>query len=412
MGDEEHILLLTMHHSVSDAWSTGVFVRELGIHYAGRLGAATEEPPSLPVQYADYSAWQRARLDGPGREELVEYWRTQLAGAPQLVEFPPDHPRPAAQSFAGATVPLTLPGPLVKGLQQLGGSQGATLFMTLLAAFTFLLHRYSGERDVVVGSPIAGRTHPDVENLIGVFVNMLALRTDVDPGLSFRDLLERVKETTLGAYAHQELPFELVVEAVAPERSLGHGQLFQNVLVLQNAPLPPLDLAGLHLEQVPMPAVNAKFDLMIMLRETGDEAVGILEYATDLFTEETVRRIGAHFVSLLDKVVADPDRPLARIDLLSDTERAKVTGAWAHGPEGHAGRRSLPEMFREHAAATPDKVAVSDALDPTASLTFEEVEAVSNQLARELRRRGWAPSRVSPSAPSGPRRRSCCCWPS
>ncbi|MFJ6556519.1 amino acid adenylation domain-containing protein [Streptomyces luteogriseus] len=403
VGEEEHILLLTMHHSVSDAWSTGVFVRELGIHYAGRLGAATEEPPPLPVQYADYSAWQRARLDGPQREELVEYWRTQLADAPQLVEFPPDHPRPAAQSFAGATVPLTLPGPLVKGLQQLGGSQGATLFMTLLAAFTFLLHRYSGERDVVVGSPIAGRTHPDVENLIGVFVNMLALRTDVDPGLSFRDLLERVKETTLGAYAHQELPFELVVEAVAPERSLGHGQLFQNVLVLQNAPLPPLDLAGLHLEQVPMPAVNAKFDLMIMLRETGDEAVGILEYATDLFTEETVRRIGAHFVSLLNKVVADPDRPLARIDLLSETERARVTGEWAHGPEGHVGRRSLPEMFREHAAATPDTVAVRDALDPAASLTFEEVEAASNQLARELRRRGvGAESRVAVCAERSP----------
>ncbi|MGW0943108.1 amino acid adenylation domain-containing protein [Streptomyces sp. NPDC002623] len=403
VGEEEHILLLTMHHSVSDAWSTGVFVRELGIHYVGRLGLSTEGLPPLPIQYADYAAWQRQRLDGAERDELVEYWRAQLAGAPQLVEFPPDHPRPAAQSFAGATVPLTLPGPLVKGLQQLGGSQGATLFMTLLAAFTFVLHRFSGERDVVVGSPIAGRTHPDVENLIGVFVNMLALRTDVDPDLSFNALLAQVKEMTLAAYAHQELPFELVVEAVAPERSLGHGQLFQNVLVLQNAPLPPLDLGGLHLEQVPMPAVNAKFDLMIMLRETGDDAVGIVEYATDLFTEETASRIGAHFVTLLNKVVADPDRPLARLDLLSETERAKVTGEWAHGPDGHVGARSLPEMFRERALATPEAIAIRSAPDPAAALTFEAVEARSNQLARELRERGvGAESRVAVCAERSP----------
>lgn len=403
VDEQEHILLLTMHHSVSDAWSTGVFVRELGIHYVRRFGGTTEELPALPIQYADYAAWQRAQLDGARRDELVEYWRSQLDGAPQLLEFPPDHPRPAAQSFAGATVPLNLPGPLVKRLQQLGGSQGGTLFMTLLTAFTFLLHRYSGERDVVVGSPIAGRTHPDVENLIGVFVNMLALRTDVVPDLSFRDLLARVKETTLAAYDHQELPFELVVEAVAPERSLGHGQLFQNVLVLQNAPLPPLDLAGLHLEQVPMPAVNAKFDLMIMLRETGDEAVGIIEYATDLFTEETVRRIGAHFVTLLDKVVAEPDRPLAELDLLSDEEWTKVTEEWAHGPAAENGPLSLPEMIRERAAATPEKIAVSSALDPAAALTFEAVDSRSNQLARELRQRGvGAESRVGVCAERSP----------
>ncbi|MGV9883859.1 amino acid adenylation domain-containing protein [Streptomyces sp. NPDC003006] len=389
LADEEHILLLTTHHSISDAWSTGVFVRELGIHYARRLGVSADEPPALPVQYADYSVWQRAQLTGERRERLVDYWRDRLAGAPQLVEFPPDRARPATQSFAGAAIPLDLPGPLLKELRQLGGGEGATLFMTLLTAFTHLLHRYSGERDVVVGSPIAGRTHPDVENLIGVFVNMLALRTDADPRLSFRQLLARVKETTLTAYDHQSLPFELAVEAVAPERSLGHHQVFQNVLVLQNAPLPPLELAGLRLEQVPMPAVTAKFDLMVMLRETGDEAVGVIEYATGLFTEETVRRIGAHFVALLERAVADPDRPLADLDLLSGQERARVTGEWARGPAAPAGpHRSLPELLREQALAAPDTIAVSDALDPGADLSFAELEARSNQLARELMHRG------------------------
>ncbi|WP_341716417.1 amino acid adenylation domain-containing protein [Micromonospora sp. FIMYZ51] len=388
VDEQEHLLLLTMHHSVSDAWSTGVLVAELGTHYARELGVSTEPPPALPVQYADYSAWQRAQLRGDKLDRLVAYWRAALAGAPPLVEFPPDRPRPTAQSFAGSAIPLTLPRSLLDELRQLGAEAGATLFMTLLTGFTYLLHRYSGESDVVVGSPIAGRTHPDVENLIGVFVNMLALRTQVEPDLSFRALLGRVRQTTLAAYAHQELPFELVVEAVAPERSLGHSQIFQNVLVLQNAPLPPLELAGLRLEQVPMPVVNAKFDLMVMLRETADGAVGMIEYSSDLFTAETVGRIGAHFTELLNRAVTEPDRPLGELDVLSAGERALVTGAWAHGPAGCTGPATLPELFRERALAGWDRTALRCAGDPSATLTFGQVEQRSNQLARELCRRG------------------------
>jgi amino acid adenylation domain-containing protein len=311
------------------------------------------------------------------------------------VEFPPDHRRPATRTFAGASLPITLTDELVVELRKLGAGEGATLFMTLLTAFCCLLHRHAGERDVVIGSPIAGRTRPELEPLIGAFVNMLAFRTTVDPMCTARELLAQVRDSTLDAYAHQDLPFELVVEALRPDRSLDHEPVFQNVLVLQNAPLPPLELAGLRVEHVPMPATYAKFDLMVTLRETGDGAVGTIEYATDLFTPDTVARIGRHYVAILEKIAAMPDRPVAELELLSGKEIELVTRQWAHGTAGSADGESIPARIGVVAAARPREPAILSAVDSADRVTFGELETWSNQLGHALAARGIGPeSRV------------------
>lgn len=393
LSDVEHILLLTMHHIVSDAWSMGVFIRELAESYSRHSGAGGGDPAPLPVQYPDFTAWQRRRLTGSTRDGLVDYWRAQLAGAPATTVFPTDRPRPPEQSFRGALHPIAIPADLLKRLRKVAVAQDCTLFMVLLAGFHCLLHRYTGQRDLVVGSPIAGRSRPELEDLIGVFVNMLPLRATIEPGAPFHDLLAQVRDTTLGAYAHQDLPFELLVEALRPDRNLSHGQVFQNVLVLQNAPLPPLDFADLRIEPIPTPTSTAKFDLMLMLRETPDGATGSIEYATDLFDEQTIARMCEHLLRLLDQIAENPDRSLAELDLMPGDERARVLGEWAHGTPLPPVEESVPELCSRQAAHTPNQVALRDVSG--AEMTFDRLERRSNQLAWLLRQRGiGAESRV------------------
>lgn len=388
VAEQEHILLLTMHHAVSDGWSIGVFIQELSAGYAAHHAGTDSRFDPLPVQYADFAHWQRERLEaGPERDRLLGYWRDQVADAPPLVDFPTDHPRPPEQSFRGADHPIALPADLVAALRRLGSGENCSLFMTLLTAFTLLLHRYRGDDDLVIGSPIAGRTRSELEPLIGPLVNMVPLRVRVDPGMTTRELLAGCREVTLGAYAHQDLPFELLVEDLRPDRTLSHGQVFQNVLVLQNAPVPSLDMADLRIEQIPTPVTTAKFDLMLQLRETGDGAAGTIEYATDLFTAETVARIGDHFLAILAAMVAGPDRPVGDLPILDAAAYEAITTRLALGPVLPAQEQSLPELFARQAARTPDATAIRCATTDR-TWTFAEVDAASNQVAHCLRRHG------------------------
>lgn len=393
LAEANHILLLTSHHSVSDAWSSGIFIRELAACYAASQGGGSAVLPDLAIQYPDFALWQQRYLSSQTLERLLSYWRAELAGAPPLTGFPADRERPPAQTFAGATHPVELSAALVDRLVRIGGGQGCTLFMTLLAAFNCLLYRYTGEQDLVVGSPIAGRVRAELEDLIGVFVNMIPLRTVISPGEPFTGLLGRVRQSTLQAYAHQDLPFELAVEALSPLHSLSHHQIFQHVLVLQNAPLPPLELSGLTLRQIPRPASTAKFDFMLMLRQTDSGAVGGIEYATDLFSPATIEQIGRHFIALLEAICAEPACPVADLAIEPAAQRggpppARTAGPATPLPADSGTAASVPALFTAHASIRPDAVAVRMAGTDDGVLTFGELAALSDRVARVLLARG------------------------
>src|SRR5205823_219637 len=310
LGEEEHGLLVTLHHIVTDGWSLGVFIHELSALYQAFATGRPSPLAALPTQYVDYAAWQRAWLQGEVLEGQLGYWQQQLAGAPALLELPTDHPRPAVQSFRGASVAFALEAKLTQGLKALSQRAGVTLFMTLLGAFMVVLARYSRQEDIVVGSPIANRTHSQTEGLIGFFVNTLVLRADLSGDPPFEELLRRVRRVALEAYAHQEVPFERVVEALQPGRNLSHSPLFQVMFRLQNTPLGDLlgdlELPGLSLSPLALENLTAKFDLTLVMSETESRLQGEWEYSTDLFEAATIERLGAHFQTLLEGIVADP----------------------------------------------------------------------------------------------------------
>ncbi|HYG64974.1 MAG TPA: condensation domain-containing protein, partial [Thermoanaerobaculia bacterium] len=358
LAEASHLALVTMHHIVSDGWSMGVLVREVSALYQSYTGRRPSPLPELLVQYADYAVWQRSWLQGEVLAREIDYWRRQLAGAPALLEIPTDRPRPSVQSSRGAVRGFALPAPLSSGLQDLSRRQGATLFITLLAAFQTLLARYTGQPDVVVGTPIAGRNHLELENLIGFFVNTLVLRTDLSGEPGFVDLLGRVRETVLSAHAHQEVPFEKLVEEVAPERSLAYSPLFQVLFALQNVPQEELSIRDLHLRPLDSPATTAKFDLTIALGEVGGELSGSVEYNTDLFDEVTIERLAGHFERLLSAVVEAPSSPAGDRALLSTAELSQLT-EWSRGT-GDSQRvgTCLGELFEAQVDRTPEAVAL------------------------------------------------------
>src|SRR5688572_6094495 len=291
LGVEDHVLLLSMHHVVSDGWSMGVLFRELSALYAAYREGGESPLAELAVQYADYAVWQREQLAGEVLDRQLAYWKERLAGAPELLELPTDHPRPPVQTYRGASVPVELSPELLERLQALGRSEGATLYMTLLGAFQVLLSKYAGSEDVVVGSPIAGRTRKEVEGLIGFFVNTLVLRTDLSGDPGFREILRRVREATLGAYEHQEMPFEKLVAELQPERSLSHSPLFQVAFALQDVEDPGSGLAELSTAGVDTDLTHAKFDLSLALVATRQGLRGGLSYSTDLFERDTIVRM-------------------------------------------------------------------------------------------------------------------------
>jgi amino acid adenylation domain-containing protein len=385
LGEEEHVLAVVMHHIISDGWSMGVLVREAASLYEQFDGGGAAMLAELPVQYADYAAWQREHLRGAELEAQLEYWRGRLADAPALLELPTDRPRPAVQSFRGARLPLVLPRSLVEGLKALSRQQGATLFMTLVSAFQALLARYAGQTDVSVGTPIAGRNRFEVEGLIGYFANTLVLRTDLSGDPTFVELLARVREAALGAYAHQDLPFEKLVEELQPARDLSHNPLFQVLFSLQNLPGGDLSLSGLTWGGLSFKSSTARFDLSLDLAESPEGLVGDCEYNTDLFDAATVERLLGSYQTLLEGVVAGPERRLSDLPLLAGRELRLLLEEWNGSPSEVADDRCLHELFEAHAARRPEAVAVSC---DGRGLTFGELNGRANRLAHHLRRLG------------------------
>jgi amino acid adenylation domain-containing protein len=400
LGTEEHVLLLSMHHVVSDGWSMGVLHRELSALYAAYRQGEASPLPELGVQYADYAVWQREQLAGEALERQLSYWRERLAGAPELLELPTDHPRPAVQTFRGAYEQIQLPPALLERLQALGRSEGATLFMTLLGAFQVLLSKYSGSEDVVVGSPIAGRTRKETEELIGFFVNTLVLRTDLSGDPGFREVLRRARQVTLGAYEHQEVPFERLVAELQPERSLSHSPLFQVMFAQLNAVAGAAALPGLEVSAVEEEIESAKFNLFVMFKATDQSLRVGVNYSTDLFERGTVARMLGHLARVLEQVAADADVRLSRLELLGDAERALVLEAWNRTEAEVPADRCIHALFEAQAARTPEAVAATGG---AAALTYAELNARANRLARHLLRLGVGPeARVGVCLERGP----------
>ncbi|WP_460203568.1 amino acid adenylation domain-containing protein [Scytonema sp. NUACC21] len=388
LNQTEHVLLVVMHHIISDGWSMGVLIRELAALYEAYSREQPLTLPELPIQYADFAHWQRQWLSGEVLQAQLEYWKQQLAGAPPVLELPTDRPRPPVQTFRGASQSLALPEPLSQGLKALSQRYGVTLFMTLLAAFQTLLYRYTGQSDICVGSPIANRNRSETESLIGFFVNTLVLRTQVSGNASFSELLARVREVALNAYAHQDLPFEQLVEALQPERNLSHQPLFQVMFVLQNAPMPTLELPGLSLNPLSMDSTIAKFDLTLSMEDTDRGLVGWLEYNSDLFDASTINRMLAHFQTLLEGIVAHPEHRLANLPLLTPQNQHQLLVEWNDNRTDYPKQQCIHQLFEAEVERSPDKVAV---VFEDQQLTYSELNRRANQLAYYLRSLGVGP---------------------
>jgi amino acid adenylation domain-containing protein len=383
LGESDHIFLLTLHHIISDGWSMGVFSRELTALY----GALAQGRPSplvdLPLQYADFAVWQRSWLQGEVRQRQLDYWSRQLEGAPVL-QLPTDHQRPSAQSYRGATHTFHVSSGLASALKRLAQTEGATLFITLLTAFKALLHRYTLQDDLLVGSYIANRNRAELEGVIGFFVNTLVLRTDVSGDPTFRQLLRRVREVALGAYAHQDLPFEMLVEHLQPERDLSRNPIFQVVFqVPTGAAAAPADGSSTPLLEV-KPA-SAIFDLSVSVWESGVGLTGQIEYACDLFDPPTIERLAAHLRLLLKAMVDNADQPITQPTLVTPAETRLLLETWNTTARVLPEVRSVTERFEQQARQTPAAAAF---LAGDTTLTFAELEQRSNQLAHALRDAG------------------------
>ncbi len=387
LGKEEYIILLTMHHIVSDGWSIGVLVRELATLYQAFCDRQPSPLPALPIQYVDFAAWQRQWLQGEVLKTQLSYWLKQLENAPKVLELPTDYPRPAIQTFRGSTYSFQLSDKLSFALNKFSQRQGSTLFMTLLAAFKTLLWRYTDSEDIVVGSPIANRNRSEIEGLIGFFVNTLVLRTNLAGNPSFEELLKRVREVALGAYVHQDLPFELLVEELQPERDLSHTPLFQVMFVLQNAPMSALELPGLTLSPLESNSDSAKLDLTLYMTETAEGLIGNLEYNTDLFEESSIQRMAAHLQMLLEGIVANPQQRLSELTLLTEFERHQLMVEW-NNTEVEYPQQCIHQLFEAQVEKTPDAVAVVFGEE---QLTYEELNSRANQLAHHLQDLGVKP---------------------
>ncbi len=394
LGDEDHILLLTMHHIVSDSWSTRVLFQELSVLYEA---FSTDSPSPLPeptLQYADFARWQRQWQQGEVLEQQLSYWKQRLGDTLPVLELPSDRPRPTKQTYRGATHSLTLPSSLSQSLKALSRQEGVTLFMTLLAAFQTLLDRYTGQDDIVVGVPIAGRNRAEVEGLIGFFVNTLVLRTNLAGNPSFRELLGRVREVVLGAYAHQHLPFEKLVEKLQPERDLSHTPLFQVMFQLSNGPGEALQLSGLNVHHFEFDSGITECDVTLEVIEKVAGLCCRFTYNTDLFDAATITRMGGHLQTLLEGVVADAGQSIATLPLLTETERQQLLIEWNTDPVEDEGKAEdgtsmfVHQLFEAQVRRTPDAVAV---VFEDEQLTYGELDRRANQLAHHLQALGVGP---------------------
>jgi natural product biosynthesis luciferase-like monooxygenase protein len=383
LGETEHALMLVMHHIASDGWSMAILYRELGLCYEACTRGVEPTLPELPIQYADFAEWQQEYLQGETLQRLVDFWRRQMAGAPALLELPTDHPRPPVQSHRGETVAIRLAPTLVAQLKQLSSRERLTLFMTLLAGFDVVLQRYTGQSDLVVGTPLAGRDQAETEQLIGFFINTVLMRTDLSGDPTVRELLGRTREVALAAFENREMPYEKLVEELQPQRNLSFDPICQVFFALQNMPTAPLQLEGVTLSIAPVYTGTAKSDLTVWAIEQPDGALEVTaEYALDLFTGETIQRFLGHFQTVLEAMAADPARRISQLPLLTAAEREQAVNGWNATARDYPRTRCLPELFEEQVARTPDAVAL---VFDDEQLTYAELNARAEALAAELR---------------------------
>ena len=415
LWEEQYQLLFTLHHIAADGWSLGVLIKEMATLYQAFCQAQPSPLPELTIQYADFALWQRDYLQDERLERQLSWWQAQLASAPPLLQLPIDHPRPAQPSYRGSAVEGVIDGSLSEGLRQLSQRQGCTLYMTLLAAFQLLLYRYTGQEEIVVGSPIANRNRAELEPMIGFFANTLALRSSMAGNPTFLELLAQVQERVQAAYDHQELPFERLVESLQTERNLAYNPLVQVIFALQNMPMGDLTLPGLQLSPLTFEVQNTRFDLELHIRETADQLHFFCVYSCDLFAAGTIERLVTHYQQLLRSIVANPHQPIVTLPLLTQAEWQQLLVDWNDTTTVYPKDKCIHHLFEEQAARTPDAVAVIMAgdkktgacperaegrqeegespsslppLSPSSCLTYRELDERANQLAHHLQSLG------------------------
>lgn len=385
--EQEHVLLLTMHHIISDGWSIGILVREIAELYEAFHAGASSPLADLPIQYGDYAAWERKRFQGGTLNEQLDYWKRRLEGAPAILDLPTDFPRPPVQNFRGASHSFFVPRFLYEAVQSLCQREGVTPFMALLAAFEVLLYRYSGQRDMLVGTPVANRQHVETEGLVGCFANTLVLRGELSDDQTFEELLRATRASSLEAFAHQDVPFEHLVDELQVQRDMSRNPLFQVMFVLQNAPMGEMRLPGLTLDLLKADDRTAKFDLWLSIAE-GDEPYATMQFNTDLYRRDTVERMCGHYLRLLEAFAARPELRLCEAPLMSEEERAQIVEGWNDTRVEYPPHLTLHELFEAQVRRTPGAIAV---VSEAGRLTYAELDRYADGLARRLVRLGVGP---------------------
>ena len=388
LNAQDHFLILTIHHIAADGWSIAVLFRELTELYAAFRQGQTPTLLPLPIQYADYAVWQREWLNEKVLEEEISYWKQCFAGELPVLQMPTDRPRPAVQTYRGARYQFAVPEGLLSSLKALGQTADSTLFLVLLTAFKILLYRYTDQEDIIVGTPIAGRNRTEMEGLIGFFVNTLALRTCLSGQPTFLQLLKRVRDVGLGAFEHQKLPFEKLVEELNPQRDLSQSPLFQAMIVLENAPVFELKMEGVEISHEEVDNGTSKCDLTLFLEETTKGLKGSIEYSTDLFDATTVEKMAGHFQMLLQGIVANPNQTIGQLNLLAEPERRQILSEWNKTEADYQKHSCINELFEEQVELTPNKTAV---VFDNQSLTYRELNERANRLAHYLQKRAVGP---------------------
>src|ERR1041384_7036724 len=385
LGEQDRVLVMMMHHIIGDVWSVRVVMKELAALYEAFSANQPSPLPELPIQYCDYATWQREWLQGEDLQSQLAYWKGKLSGMPEALDLPTDRPRPAVQSIWGAKHFLKIPQQLTDTLRSLAQEEKASLFMTLLAAWKVLLHRYTGQHDIVVGAPVANRNRSEFEGMVGFFVNSLILRTDLSGAPTFRELLRRVRETTFEAFANQDFPFERLVEVLQPTRSMSRNPLFQSDFILQNSPRSAYHVTGLTFTALPVQNGTAQLDLTLDLWEEPEGIGGWLEYDTDLFDAATAARMVGNYINLLERIAAEPNQTIGSYSLPSDTDRRRILNEWNATARDYQLDSAFPQLLEAQVERSPDADA---AVCGTSRLSYAELNQRANVLARSLIEQG------------------------
>jgi amino acid adenylation domain-containing protein/non-ribosomal peptide synthase protein (TIGR01720 family) len=391
LSTDEYILLFTLHHIISDYWSMRVLIQELAAIYQSFYQGQNLPLPELNIQYVDYAVWQKKWLESEARSEQLNYWKKQLGNHPKILQLPTDYPRPAVQTFRGESQSFSLSSQLSESLKALARQEDVTLFMLLLAAFKTLLYRYTQQEDILVGSTVANRNRPEIENLIGLFVNNLVFRTNLSGNPSFRDFIKQVREVTLGAYAHQDLPFEYLVEELQPERNLSHNPLFQVMFILHNTPTKTVKLPNLTFNYINPENKTARFDLSLDMYEHPSGLTGVFEYNTDLFKAETISNIITHFQNLLEQIVTHSHQKISELSFLAETEKHQLLLEWNQTQTTFKKLACIHQLFETQAEQTPDVIAI---VDSHQQLSYQQLNKTANQLAHHLQKQGVQPEQT------------------